>query len=138
MKAWKNIGLMGAIAGGAMVATPGDTNSANAAKSVLVPIGYPFADCGTVGVADSWLNTDGSGEGTCLAWFPDSGDGWAFLVSGLDAFEIGDRVYVDGLICDICLTTCFAGAMLDTTISACEPEEPKLNDVQSFAPAAKR
>lgn len=125
MNAWLKVGMVGVIAGAAMFATPGDTHSAQAAKSLLVPIGFPLADCGTVGVADSWLN-EGAGEGTCLAWFPDSGDGWAFIFSGLDKFNIGDRLYVEGTVCDICLTTCFAGAMFDVTITSCEPPVPKL------------
>lgn len=133
MKAWMRCGVLGMVAGGVVMFTPGDTNSAQAAKSMLVPIGYPFADCGTIGIADSWLNTDGSGEGTCIAWFPDSGNGSALILSGLEQFEIGDRIYVEGLVCNICLTTCFAGAMFDTTITPCEPEEPKWSDAQ-FSP----
>ncbi|MCA9282062.1 MAG: hypothetical protein KDA30_08490 [Phycisphaerales bacterium] len=126
MKQWMKFATVGAITGAAALSTPGTTNTANAAKFVVIPIGYPIAECGTVGLADSWLNDDGSGEGTCLAWYSDS-TGWAYLVSGLDLFQVGDRVFVEGIVCDNCLTTCFASAILDSTITPCDPFEPAMD-----------
>lgn len=120
LKHWMRMTGVGAIGCAAMLATPSDTNSASAAKSVIVPIGFPIAGCGTVGYADSWLNSDGSGEGVCLAWFSDS-DGAAYIMSGLDNFQPGDRLHVEGLVCNICLTTCWASAIFDAVITPCGP-----------------
>lgn len=126
MHKWMKYAIIGAIAGAAALSTPSATNSANASKFISIPIGFPIAECGTVGLADSWFNVDGSGEGTCLAWFADS-TGWAYLVSGLDQFQIGDLLFVEGIACDNCLTTCFASAVLDSTITPCAPAEPKMD-----------
>ncbi len=81
------------------------------------PVGIPFpfftpiAECGKVGVVGSWLpDVD-----ECKVWFSSSGS--PFLVAGIDAFEVGDEVFVEGLICNTCLTTCFAGAILNATVT---------------------
>lgn len=99
-----------------VVAFPVVTPDADA--QIVLPFLFPpIADCGTVGVVPSFYDFDGDGLlDPCKVWFPDSGGG-AYLVGGLDAYDEGDRVFVEGQICLTCLTTCPAGAILFATIT---------------------
>ncbi len=77
----------------------------------------PIAGCGTVGIVESFYDFDGDGYlDECLVWFADKGG--AFLVAGLENFSVGDRVFVTGLNCTTCLTTCPAGAILFGNVTA--------------------
>lgn len=123
MKHGLKFGLVALVAGAASFMTPGDTHSADAARFISLPIGYPIADCGTVGLVDSFIPfPGGEPQGGCLAWFPDNSPG-AYIVAGLDAFNVGDRVFVTGLICSNCLTSCAAGAILDGQITPCSEDD---------------
>lgn len=100
----------------AFLATPQATSTADA--YVIIPFFTPIADCGTVDIAQGFYDFDGDGEpDSCVAWYADSGG--AYLLDGLDNYNVGDRIFVEGLVCNTCLTTCAAGAIFDATISAC-------------------
>lgn len=83
--------------------------SAQAFIAIPFPFFTPISECGTVGFVKSAID-----DNDCKVWFADSGG--AFLVAGIDGFDKGDRVFVDGLICNTCLTTCFAGAILNAVV----------------------
>lgn len=70
---------------------------------------FPIDDCGTV-AAFSTVDQDGSVEVQCLYWKADSGGSYTF--GGIDVYEVGDRVHVNGQICFVCLSTCPAGTPL--------------------------
>lgn len=97
-----------------LLAAPIGQNSAEAYFVSPFPFFTPIADCGTVGLVPDLLN---EGE-YCTAWFPDKSPG-AYLVGGLDDYDVGDEVFVEGLICNTCLTTCAAGAILNAQLSDC-------------------
>lgn len=103
-----------ALAAISILASPGAANEAEAFSFIPFPFFTPIADCGTVGTVPNFY-----GEEDCLAWFPDNSPG-AYLVGGLDAFEVGDHIWVEGDICNTCLTTCAAGAIFNATIDVCE------------------
>lgn len=81
---------------------------------IVIPFPFftPISECGKVGFVPS---TFFEGE-LCKVWFAQSGG--AFLVAGLEPFDEGDEVFVDGLICNTCLTTCLAGAIFNATVTA--------------------
>lgn len=88
------------------------------AEAIVFPFFIPIAECGTVGTVPSFLDLDNDGElDECTAWISDTQG--AFLVAGLENFSVGDRVFVQGLICTTCLTTCAAGAIFNATLSSC-------------------
>lgn len=83
-----------------------------------VPFYEPIADCGTIGFAAGYYDFDGDGENEdCLAWFADSGG--AYFFNGIDVYNPGDRVYVEGDVCLFCDTTCAAGAIENACSSEC-------------------
>jgi len=106
------------VAAAALVSTPGSSQEADGQVFFPFPFFTPIADCGTIDWAQGFYDFDGDGEpDDCLAWFADSGG--AYIMAGLDAFDVGDRVFVEGDICNTCLTTCAAGAIFSPTFSAC-------------------
>lgn len=109
--------LMCAVAAGAMLA-PQMARETDAFFVIIFPF-PPIAECGRVGTVGSWIDIDGdpNTEDTCKVWFAESGG--AYLVAGIEDFEVGDEVFVEGQICTTCLTTCFAGAILNAQLSPC-------------------
>lgn len=106
--------LLAAAAGVVGVLGAGANHAADAFFFFPVPFETPIAECGTVVTVPSWYDT---GDNDCVAWLADSGG--AYLVDGIESMPIGTRVFVDGMICNFCHTTCQAGAILDSTLSAC-------------------
>ncbi len=114
--------LLGSAVAFALVSSAGLTKSAEAFYALPVPFFFPIAECGTVVLVDQTFPwPDGDPEGGCLAWEADSGG--AYLVGGLEAFNVGDRIFVEGQNCFTCLTTCAAGAILNAEISACSGDD---------------
>lgn len=108
----RSVSLLVAI--GVIFATLGIVaGHAQKAEAQIIPFPFftPIAECGTVITVPSVFPP----ETECIVWKADSGG--AYIVSGIEAFDIGDRVFVDGLVCNTCLTTCFAGAILNATIT---------------------
>lgn len=102
-----------------LIGAPGLIQKADAGV-VSIPILFPpISECGTVDVVPSTFPfPDDDPENVCIVWRADSNNA-AFLVSGIESFEVGDRVFVEGQICLFCLTTCQAGAILNSTVSEC-------------------
>ena len=94
-------------------------SEAKASVIVPAPFGFPIADCGTVGTVPGLGDFDGDGIlDTCKVWFADSGLG-AFQFAGLEAFSTGDRIFVTGTVCVVCINFCPAGVIIFPTISSC-------------------
>jgi len=113
--------LVASACGLVLLGLPAGLPEADAQTAVpTFPFFFPkIADCGTVGTVTSFLDLDGDGVlDTCPAWFADSGG--AYLVAGIENLNVGDRVFVTGNVCTICLTTCPATAILNATLSECE------------------
>lgn len=114
--------LAAACCASAFLASPASSKEFDSSSFFFLPVPFfmPIADCGTVVVVDSVLDDPfiRDGTGGCIAWQADSGG--VFLVGGLENFAVGDRVFVTGDICLWCLTTCRAGAIENSAISACE------------------
>lgn len=92
-----------------------------ARAQIFIPFPFftPIAECGKVGFVPS---TFFEGE-ECKVWF--AGSGGAYIVAGLEPFDEGDEVFVDGLICNTCLTTCLAGAIFNATVTpGCDGRTP--------------
>ncbi len=70
----------------------------------------PFADTGTV----VQLESDGD---LCLAWRADS-DSALYFFTGLDDFEPGDRLLVEGNLCLICLVQLTCGFPVSPILNA--------------------
>jgi hypothetical protein len=109
--------VLAAAAGVACVLGAGANRAADAFIFFPVPFGFPIAECGTVVLVNSTFPPD-DGTNDCKAWQADSGG--AYLVDGIDSLPVGTRVFVNGTICNFCLTTCQAGAILDSSLSACD------------------
>lgn len=98
---------------------PGTDRAADAGFSIApFPFFTPITDCGTIDTVPGFYDVDGDGQpDDCTVWIADSGG--AFIFNGVDSFNDGDRVFVDGLICNTCLTTCPAGAILSAKTASC-------------------
>jgi hypothetical protein len=89
------------------------------------PFFTTIRSCGTVGLVPSTIDNDGNGQldDECKVWIADAGG--AFIVAGIDNKPVGERVFVTGKVCNICLTTCMAGAIFDAKLGMCPPKHTK-------------
>ena len=102
-----------------VLSAPGMTQKAEAFFSLpLFPKIVP--SCGTVEIVDAFIPFPGSDPvNGCKVWRSDKNNGGAFIFAGLDAFEPGDRIFVSGSQCIVCLTACPAVPLLNVTIKDC-------------------